>query len=121
MADPLYPVQQAHAAAASALRCCPWAWSSAPPAVPMTVRRERAAHLRAAGRATLHRFMVRQVGQTISLLTETEHSGHSEHFASVRLAAPSRPGAVMRARVVGSSLMTVRSQCDTSEWKFVRE
>jgi threonylcarbamoyladenosine tRNA methylthiotransferase MtaB len=71
------------------------------PAVPMIVRRERAAQLRNAGRATLHRFMVRQVGQTISLLTETEHSGHSEHFASVRLAAPSRPGAVIRARVVG--------------------
>jgi threonylcarbamoyladenosine tRNA methylthiotransferase MtaB len=71
------------------------------PAVPMTARRERAARLREAGRATLQRFMVRQVGQTISLLTETEHAGHSEHFASVRLAAPARPGAVMAARVVG--------------------
>jgi threonylcarbamoyladenosine tRNA methylthiotransferase MtaB len=71
------------------------------PAVPMTARRERAARLREAGRATLHRFMLRQVGRTISLLTETANTGHSEHFAPVRLAAPARPGAVTAARVIG--------------------
>ena len=57
------------------------------PAVPVAARRERAARLREAGRATLHRFIGRQVGQTISLLTETEQAGHSEHFAAARLAA----------------------------------
>ena len=71
------------------------------PAVPLTARRERAARLRDAGRATLRQFMFRQVGQTVSLLTETENTGHSEHFAPVRLAAPTRPGVVMQARVVG--------------------
>ena len=71
------------------------------PAVPMTARRERAARLREAGRVTLHRFMLRQVGRTISLLTETENTGHSEHFAPVRLTAPARPGAVTAARVIG--------------------
>jgi threonylcarbamoyladenosine tRNA methylthiotransferase MtaB len=71
------------------------------PAVPMTARRERAARLREAGRATLHRFMLRQVGGTISLLTETANTGHSEHFAPVRLAVPARPGAVTAARVIG--------------------
>jgi threonylcarbamoyladenosine tRNA methylthiotransferase MtaB len=71
------------------------------PAVPVAVRRERAARLREAGRATMHRFMSRQVGRTISLLTETEHAGHSEHFAAARLAAPAQAGCLVRARVVG--------------------
>ncbi|HTI84591.1 MAG TPA: tRNA (N(6)-L-threonylcarbamoyladenosine(37)-C(2))-methylthiotransferase MtaB [Acetobacteraceae bacterium] len=71
------------------------------PAVPVAARRERAARLRAAGRATLHRFMSRQVGQSISLLTETEHAGHSEHFAAARLAAPAQAGCLITARVVG--------------------
>ncbi len=71
------------------------------PAVPVAARRERAARLREAGRATLHRFMSRQVGQSISLLTETEHAGHSEHFAAARLAAPAQPGCLVTARVVG--------------------
>jgi threonylcarbamoyladenosine tRNA methylthiotransferase MtaB len=71
------------------------------PAVPVTTRRERAARLRAAGRATLHRFMRQQIGRTISLLTETEHAGHSEHFAAARLTAPARAGTLVQARVVG--------------------
>ena len=71
------------------------------PAVPVAARRERAARLREAGRTTLHRFMGRQVGGTISLLTETDHAGHSEHFAAARLAAPAQAGCLVPARVVG--------------------
>ncbi len=71
------------------------------PAVPVGVRRERAARLREAGRGVMRGFMAGQVGRTVSLLTETADGGHSEHFAAVRLAAPAEPGRLMAARVVG--------------------
>lgn len=72
------------------------------PAVGAAVRRERAARLRAAGADAMRRFLEGQVGRTVSLLTETEDAGHSEHFAPVRLAAPAAAGRVMAARVVGA-------------------
>jgi threonylcarbamoyladenosine tRNA methylthiotransferase MtaB len=71
------------------------------PTVAKQVRRERAARLREAGRATAHRFLAAQVGSTISLLTETGDAGHSEHFAPVRLTAPAEAGQLMPARVIG--------------------
>jgi threonylcarbamoyladenosine tRNA methylthiotransferase MtaB len=71
------------------------------PAVPVAVRRERAARLREAGRGVMRGFMAGQVGRTVSLLTETIDGGHSEHFAAVRLAAPAESGRLMAARVVG--------------------
>ena len=71
------------------------------PAVAKQVRRERAARLREAGRATAHRFLAAQIGRTVALLTESGDVGHSEHFAPVRLATPTEPGRLMAARVVG--------------------
>jgi threonylcarbamoyladenosine tRNA methylthiotransferase MtaB len=71
------------------------------PLVPSTVRRERAARLREAGRGLMRGFMAQQVGRTVSLLTETVDGGHSEHFAAVRLVSPTEPGRVMAVRVVG--------------------
>ena len=41
------------------------------PAVPPTLRRERAARLRDAGKLAARRFLATQIGQTMSLLTET--------------------------------------------------
>jgi threonylcarbamoyladenosine tRNA methylthiotransferase MtaB len=71
------------------------------PAVPVRERRERAARLRAAGREGARRFLASQVGRTVSLLTETADTGHSEHFAAVRLTTSAAPGRLMAARVVG--------------------
>ena len=71
------------------------------PAVPMALRRERAARLRDVGRRAGQRFLAAQVGRTVSLLTESADTGHSEHFAPVRLAAPAAPGRLVAARVVG--------------------
>lgn len=71
------------------------------PAVPRPVRRERAARLREAGRHNAQRFLSAQVGRTISLLTETSNTGHSEHFAPVRLISPAASGRLMQARVIG--------------------
>jgi len=65
------------------------------------LRRERAARLRAVGAANAGRFLAAQLGQTVSVLTESADRGHSEHFAAVRLAAPGEPGRLVAARVVG--------------------
>jgi threonylcarbamoyladenosine tRNA methylthiotransferase MtaB len=73
------------------------------PSVPTAVRRDRAAALRQAGVAETNRFFTGQIGRTVSLLTEAERSGHSEHFAPVRLAQPSVPGRILRARVTGAT------------------
>ena len=73
------------------------------PAVPKPERRERAARLRDAGRRAALGFFVAQIGRTVSLLTEGDASGHSEHFAPVRLSAPAGPGRLMSVRVTGSA------------------
>ena len=72
-------------------------------AVPMRVRRERAARLRAAGHAAAARFLAAQVGQRIAVLTEADGAGHSEHFAPVRLAGSHAPGRIVAARVSGAT------------------
>jgi threonylcarbamoyladenosine tRNA methylthiotransferase MtaB len=71
------------------------------PAVPVHVRRERAARLREAGRQSARQFLAGQVARTVSVLMETADTGHSEHFAAVRLAAPAAPGRIVSARVLG--------------------
>jgi threonylcarbamoyladenosine tRNA methylthiotransferase MtaB len=73
------------------------------PSVPKSVRKERAAALRAAGISEARRFFAGQVGHMVSLLTEADESGHSEHFAPVRLAHPSAPGRLIKATVTGST------------------
>jgi threonylcarbamoyladenosine tRNA methylthiotransferase MtaB len=73
------------------------------PAVPKPVRKARAARLRAAGDAAAAQFFAGQVGARIALLTEAGDTGHSEHFAPVRLAASRAPGQVIAARVVGAT------------------
>ncbi len=73
------------------------------PKVPVAIRRERAAHLREIGRRNAQRFLAAQLGRTVHVLTESSDSGHSEHFAPVRLAAPVVPACLLRARVVGAT------------------
>jgi threonylcarbamoyladenosine tRNA methylthiotransferase MtaB len=73
------------------------------PAVPMAVRRERAARLRAIGQVAAGRFLAGQVGSRIALLTEADDGGHSEHFSPVRLASPRAPGQVVAALVTGAT------------------
>jgi threonylcarbamoyladenosine tRNA methylthiotransferase MtaB len=69
------------------------------PAVPVPVRRRRAAQLREAGRANAAAFLRDLRGSEIVVLAESEEEGHSEHFAPVRLTAPILPGRIVRARV----------------------
>jgi threonylcarbamoyladenosine tRNA methylthiotransferase MtaB len=88
------------------------------PAVPMAVRRERAARLRAVGQATAARFLSGQVGSRIALLTEADDNGHatghSEHFSPVRLTTPSAPGQVIAARVTGATADHLIARADHS-------
>lgn len=69
------------------------------PAVPVALRRERAARLRAAGRDVSARFFAAQVGRSVSVLTETDDGGHTEHFAPVRLEARAEPARLVQAFV----------------------
>jgi threonylcarbamoyladenosine tRNA methylthiotransferase MtaB len=73
------------------------------PSVPQPVRKQRAATLRETGQAEARRFLAGQVGRTVSLLTEANQSGHTEHFAPVRLARPSPPGRLVRTMITGST------------------
>jgi len=73
------------------------------PAVPVHVRKDRAARLRTAGRANATQFHAQQIGRTIDLLTETDHTGHSEHFVAVRLTAPSRVAHLLRAKIIAAN------------------
>jgi threonylcarbamoyladenosine tRNA methylthiotransferase MtaB len=73
------------------------------PAVPKPVRKQRAAALREAGQREASRFFTSQIGHMVSLLTEADQSGHTEHFAPVRLAQLSAPGLLVRAKVTGST------------------
>ena len=73
------------------------------PPVPVPVRRERAARLRAAGRQAARRFFASQVGRTITVLTESNDTGHSEHFAPVRLRSAVEAGRLIAAHVVSAT------------------
>jgi threonylcarbamoyladenosine tRNA methylthiotransferase MtaB len=80
------------------------------PAVPNSVRKERAAALREAGAAEARRFFSEQVGRIASLLTEGAQSGHTEHFAPVRLVQPSVPGRLIPARITGVTKDTLLAE-----------
>lgn len=72
------------------------------PAVGVSLRKERAARLRAAGQLNMTAFHAAQTGQVIDLLTETATTGHSEHFVAVHLTAPTDAAQRLRARVIGA-------------------
>jgi threonylcarbamoyladenosine tRNA methylthiotransferase MtaB len=77
------------------------------PSVPVSLRRERAARLRAAGVENAAAFHAGLIGQDADVLAETDHAGHTEHFAPVRLAAT--PGTLMRARITGADAQGLRA------------
>jgi threonylcarbamoyladenosine tRNA methylthiotransferase MtaB len=70
------------------------------PPVPVPVRRDRAARLRDAGRRNAAAFHASQVGREASVLAERGGTGHTEHFAPVRIAAAA--GTLLRARITGT-------------------
>jgi threonylcarbamoyladenosine tRNA methylthiotransferase MtaB len=77
------------------------------PPVDKSVRRHRAARLRDAATTEAARFLDTQIGQTVSVLTEADARGHTEHFAPARLDRPAPPGRIVRARVVAATAGTL--------------
>ncbi|HVZ09528.1 tRNA (N(6)-L-threonylcarbamoyladenosine(37)-C(2))-methylthiotransferase MtaB [Rhodopila sp.] len=73
------------------------------PAVPKPDRKARAALLREAGARNETAFLAAQVGATVSVLTEAAQTGHTEHFAPVRLAHVTGSGRLLAARVTGTA------------------
>ena len=80
------------------------------PQLPMAVREDRAARLRAAGQRALHRFLDSQLGRPASVLIEKQEPdgrflGRSESFAPVLLPQATTGGAgggaVVSARITG--------------------
>ena len=70
------------------------------PQLPVPVRRERAARLRAAAAASRARFLAGRVGCIEEVLMESDGRGHSAHLVPVALSAPR--GALVRARITGT-------------------
>ena len=73
------------------------------PAVAKPLRKERAARLRAAGQTASRAFFATQRGQIVSILTESGQTGHTEHFAPVRLMAETTPGRLLMGRIIGAT------------------
>ncbi len=71
------------------------------PQVPTSVRKARAAQLRAAGAQRHARYLAGCVGGMAKLLVETPETGRTETFASARLAQAATPGSVVPARLIG--------------------
>ena len=65
------------------------------PQVPVPVRKERAARLRARGAERLAHHLDREIGACRRVLTESNDIGRTEQFTAVRLAAPSEPGTML--------------------------
>lgn len=71
------------------------------PQVPMPVRKERAARLRALGEKMEERLAARLHHQTVELLMETETLGRSREYAEVTVNKKMPVGVLMQARVTG--------------------
>ena len=71
------------------------------PQMPMALRRERAARLRAAGQAVRGHFLASRIGQTEQSLMEADGMGHTQHFAPIHVPGAVR-GSLIEARVTGS-------------------
>jgi threonylcarbamoyladenosine tRNA methylthiotransferase MtaB len=72
------------------------------PQLPVPVRKERAARLRALGDAMLARELSTLHSATIEVLVENGQRGRSEHYAAVQLDTDLPAGAIVAARVTGS-------------------
>jgi threonylcarbamoyladenosine tRNA methylthiotransferase MtaB len=69
------------------------------PQVPKAIRKERATILRQEGELQTNAFLQAMVGKMISVLTETENTGHSEHFAVASLSSSPAPNRLVKAIV----------------------
>ena len=73
------------------------------PQVPKSIRKERAARLRAAGDAAVLKHLAAQQHTTQRVLLEAETTGRTEQFTEVVLSNPGRVGEIITARITGMS------------------
>jgi threonylcarbamoyladenosine tRNA methylthiotransferase MtaB len=75
------------------------------PQLPMALRRERAAELRARGEIAKAAWFAGAAGRSTAFLVEKSGGqsalGHTEHFAPARLLCDAAPGSIVMARVTG--------------------
>ncbi len=88
------------------------------PQVPHSVRKERAARLRALGDQQVERFLDSQTGKTVPVLVERRirHKdseaalGHSLHFAPVRIEGAWQPGDMLDVRILERNGSVLRGE-----------
>jgi threonylcarbamoyladenosine tRNA methylthiotransferase MtaB len=77
------------------------------PAVPPTIRRARAALLRAQAATNAAQFHAAQIGTPAQIVVErvgqTYAAGHTQHFAPVRLAGQWPHASLLSARITGAN------------------
>lgn len=81
------------------------------PQVEKTIRKERAARLRALGDAQLQRFMQKQAGIECNVLIEQPGIGRNEYYAPVKMQEDIPVGQIVRVRIAsgsGSELTGIR-------------
>ena len=71
------------------------------PAVEVAVRKERAARLRDAGDKALTDAMIAAAGSKVTVLTEKEDTGRSEHFLPARITGGAEAGEIVTGNVTG--------------------
>ena len=84
------------------------------PQLPVEVRKERAARLRAAGEARQVAFLASRIGTEAEVLMEKPGPqgmlGRTEHFAPVLLDTNVAPGTILRARITGAGAEQLTGQ-----------
>jgi threonylcarbamoyladenosine tRNA methylthiotransferase MtaB len=73
------------------------------PQLEQALIKRRAALLREKGETRLNSFLQNEIGQTRQVLVETPSTGRTEHFALAKFDTVMTPGAVIAARVTGST------------------
>ncbi len=73
------------------------------PQVPVPLRRERAARLRAAAEMALARYLRSQVGAAASALVERTGFGRTEHYAPVALPQAAPPGEIVPVTIASAA------------------
>jgi threonylcarbamoyladenosine tRNA methylthiotransferase MtaB len=71
------------------------------PQLPGTVRRDRAAALRALGDARRSRYFTSLAGSHAEILAERDGRGYTQHYAPTRLVDEAAPGNLVHARITG--------------------
>ena len=58
--------------------------------------------LRHTGQSMAMAFFGTQQNKIVSILAETDRTGHTEHFAPVQLMSATTPGALFAGRIIGT-------------------